>query len=145
MGTVAPLLGREDCGLNSEELALCDMLVSIPTSSEYPVMNLSHSAAVLFYELSQDENPDASKVEMASGESLSLLQEKNILLLLAEVGYPLHKVEFTLLMLRRILGRGGNDTKRSSHSAWSDKENSLEDKQRWMMKTPPHGTKMKCG
>ncbi len=104
VGTVALLLGREDCGLNSEELALCDMLVSIPTSSEYPVMNLSHSAAVLFYELSQDENPDASKVEMASGESLSLLQEKTRLLL-AEVGYPLHKVEFTLLMLRRILGR----------------------------------------
>jgi tRNA/rRNA methyltransferase len=31
-GTVALLLGREDCGLNSQELALCDMLVSIPTS-----------------------------------------------------------------------------------------------------------------
>ena len=50
-GTVALLLGREDCGLNSDELALCDMLVSIPTSKDYPVMNLSHSAAVLFYEL----------------------------------------------------------------------------------------------
>jgi len=50
-GTVALLLGREDCGLNSDELALCDILVSIPTSPDYPVMNLSHSAAVLFYEL----------------------------------------------------------------------------------------------
>ncbi len=103
-GTVALLLGREDCGLNSEELALCDMLVSIPTSSEYPVMNLSHSAAVLFYELSQTEDADDCKVEMASGESLALLQEKTKLLL-AEVCYPWHKVDFTLLMLRRILGR----------------------------------------
>ncbi|MFZ3148966.1 MAG: TrmH family RNA methyltransferase, partial [Methanothrix sp.] len=103
-GTVALLLGREDCGLNSEELALCDMLVSIPTSSNYPVMNLSHSAAVLFYELSQTENADGSKVEMASGESLALLQDKTRSLL-AEVSYPWHKVEFTLLMLRRILGR----------------------------------------
>ena len=103
-GTVALLLGREDCGLNSEELALCDMLVSIPTSSEYPVMNLSHSAAVLFYELSQTENGDGSKVEMASGESLALLQDKTRSLL-AEISYPVHKVEFTLLMLRRILGR----------------------------------------
>jgi len=103
-GTVALLLGREDCGLNSEELALCDMLVSIPTSSSYPVMNLSHSAAVLFYELSQIEEADDRKVEMASGESLALLQDKTRSLL-SEVSYPLHKVEFTLLMLRRILGR----------------------------------------
>jgi tRNA/rRNA methyltransferase len=103
-GTVALLLGREDCGLNSEELALCDMLVSIPTSSEYPVMNLSHSAAVLFYEISHGENGDFGTVEMASRESLNLLQEKSRSLL-AEVSYPLHKVEFTLLMLRRILGR----------------------------------------
>jgi len=104
-GTVALLLGREDCGLSSEELALCDMLVSIPTSRDYPVMNLSHSAAVLFYELSQSENgDDGSKVEMASGESLALLQEKTRSLL-AEVSYPVHKVDFTLLMLRRIFGR----------------------------------------
>ncbi|MDD4162904.1 MAG: RNA methyltransferase [Methanothrix sp.] len=103
-GTVALLLGREDCGLSSEELALCDMLVSIPTSEEYPVMNLSHSAAVLFYELSQTENGDRCKVEMARGESLALLQDK-ARSLLADVSYPWHKVEFTLLMLRRILGR----------------------------------------
>jgi tRNA/rRNA methyltransferase len=103
-GTVALLLGREDCGLNSQELALCDMLVSIPTSSDYPVMNLSHSAAVLFYELSQTDNVDCNKVEMASGESLALLQDKTRSLL-AEVSYPVHKVEFTLLMLRRIFGR----------------------------------------
>lgn len=105
-GTVALLLGREDCGLNSEELALCDMLVSIPTSSDYPVMNLSHSAAVLFYELAQTEGEreDECKVEMASGETLALLREKSAQLL-RETSYPLHKVDFTLLMLRRILGR----------------------------------------
>jgi len=103
-GTVALLLGREDCGLSSEELALCDMLVSIPTSSGYPVMNLSHSAAVLFYELSQTESEEGCKVEMASGESLALLQDKTRSLF-EEISYPFHKVEFTLLMLRRILGR----------------------------------------
>jgi tRNA/rRNA methyltransferase len=103
-GTVALLLGREDCGLSSEELAICDMLVSIPTSELYPVMNLSHCAAVLFYELSQIENDGCGQAEMASGESLALLQEKTRSLL-ADVSYPVHKVEFTLLMLRRILGR----------------------------------------
>lgn len=102
-GTVALLLGREDCGLNSDELALCDMLVSIPTSEQYPVMNLSHSAAVLLYELSKN-GEGRGNVEMARGESLALLREKAALLL-SEIAYPEHKVEFTLLMLRRILGR----------------------------------------
>jgi tRNA/rRNA methyltransferase len=103
-GTVALLLGREDCGLNSEELALCDMLVSIPTSEEYPVMNLSHSAAILFYELSRIGAWEGGCVEMARRESLDLLQER-ARTLLSEVSYPRHKVEFTLLMLRRIFGR----------------------------------------
>jgi len=103
-GTVALLLGREDCGLSSLELALCDVLVSIPTKDEYPVMNLSHSAAILFYELSQLDGGEGKGVEMANGESLSLLQDKTRSLL-SEVSYPLHKVDFTLLMLRRILGR----------------------------------------
>ena len=100
-GTVALLLGREDCGLNSEELAICDMVVSIPTSGEYPVMNLSHAAAILFYELSESEG---GATEMASRQSLNLLQEGANSLLL-DVCYPEHKADFADLMLRRILGR----------------------------------------
>ena len=100
-GTVALLLGREDCGLDSEELAICDMIVSIPTSEKYPVLNISHAAAILFYELSMIENGNC---QMAKRESLLLLQDR-CKSLLQEVGYPEHKIEFTVLMLRRVLGR----------------------------------------
>jgi tRNA/rRNA methyltransferase len=100
-GTVALVLGREDCGLNSRELAMCDMVVSIPTNTGYPVMNLSHAAAILFYELAKVEN---GSVEMASPESLALLGDRSRSLL-EEVSYPEHKMEFAILMLRRILGR----------------------------------------
>ncbi len=100
-GTAALLLGREDCGLTSEELAVCDLVVSIPTAQEYPIMNLSHAAAILFYELSQVEG---GEVKMAHGESLRLLHDR-FRSLLQESGYPEHKVDFTLLMMRRILGR----------------------------------------
>lgn len=100
-GTVALLLGREDCGLDSEKLAICDMIVSIPTSEKYPVLNISHAAAILFYELSMIEN---GSYQMAKRESLLLLQDRCKSLLL-EVGYPEHKIEFTVLMLRRVLGR----------------------------------------
>jgi tRNA/rRNA methyltransferase len=100
-GEVALLLGREDCGLCSEELAICDMVVSIPTAMEYPIMNLSHAAAVLFYELSRVEN---GSFDLASRETLLLLLERSRKLL-QEVSYPEHKLEFTVLMLRRIFGR----------------------------------------
>lgn len=47
---VGIMLGREGKGLNNEELDRCDFVVSIPASEDYPVMNLSHAAAVMFYE-----------------------------------------------------------------------------------------------
>jgi tRNA/rRNA methyltransferase len=102
-GEVALLLGREDVGLSNSELMACDMVVIIPTSQSYPVMNLSHAAAVLLYELGQVEG---GETRLASGSSLQLLREKTRSVLL-QAGYPAHKVEYTLLMLRRILGRSG--------------------------------------
>ncbi len=49
--TVAIVFGRESVGLTNEEVALCDLTFAIPTSSEYPSMNLSHAVAVTLYEL----------------------------------------------------------------------------------------------
>lgn len=100
-GTIALLLGREDCGLTDDELAICDMVVSIPTSADYPIMNISHAAAVLFYELS---NVKVGETELASRDSLLLLQDR-ARSMLDEIGYPTHKVEYTVLMLRRVFGR----------------------------------------
>jgi tRNA/rRNA methyltransferase len=100
-GEVALLLGREDIGLSNSELMACDVVAIVPTSRGYPVMNISHAAAVLLYELSQVE---VGRTRLAGRESRRILLERTRSLLL-EAGYPAHKVEFTLLMLRRILGR----------------------------------------
>ena len=48
---VAIMFGREPSGLANEELDMADILVTIPTSPEYPAMNLSHSVAVILYEI----------------------------------------------------------------------------------------------
>ena len=64
-------------------------------------MNLSHAAAVLFYELSQVKD---GSLDLARRETLLLLLEKSRKLL-QEASYPEHKLEFTVLMLRRIFGR----------------------------------------
>ena len=45
------VFGRESHGLSNEEVNLCDFVVSIPSSSDYPAMNLSHSVAVILYEI----------------------------------------------------------------------------------------------
>ncbi|MBF0469217.1 MAG: RNA methyltransferase [Desulfamplus sp.] len=46
----ALVLGREDNGLNADELALCQHFVTIPTDDAFPSMNLSHALAILLYE-----------------------------------------------------------------------------------------------
>lgn len=50
-GEIALVLGREGKGLNNEELKMCDVVVNIPTSDEYPVMNITHAAAIILYEI----------------------------------------------------------------------------------------------
>lgn len=100
-GTVAILFGREDCGFRNDELKSFDMILTIPTSPIYPVMNLSHSVAVVLYELSgikSEENP------LAAGFDLQLLYE-HFGELLGKIDYPAHKKDKTHLMLKRIFGR----------------------------------------
>ena len=50
-GTVALLLGRESTGLTNEELKYCDSLVNISANPIYPTLNVSHTAAILFYQI----------------------------------------------------------------------------------------------
>ncbi len=102
-GKVAILFGPEDCGLSNDELMDCDLVVSIPTSDGYPVMNLSHAAAILLYELS---GIGPGEVKMADGGSLDRLYAR-YREWLCSIDYPTHKIEYTMLMLRRIYGRSG--------------------------------------
>jgi TrmH family RNA methyltransferase len=46
---VAILFGREGNGLYNYEIDLCDIIVSIPTDHSYPIMNIYHAAAIIFY------------------------------------------------------------------------------------------------
>lgn len=45
------VFGRESSGLTNEEVQKCDYIVSVPSSEEYPALNLSHSVAIILYEL----------------------------------------------------------------------------------------------
>ena len=53
-GKVAILFGREKSGLLNKETDLCNILVRIPASREFPSLNLSHAVAVVSYKIFTD-------------------------------------------------------------------------------------------
>jgi TrmH family RNA methyltransferase len=73
---IAIILGREGDGLTNHEILLCDFIVTIPTFPEYPVMNISHAATIIFYELfkqTADEKIDDHILFATDNEKRKLL------------------------------------------------------------------------
>ncbi len=104
-GKIGIMFGREDTGLYNEELALCDRLVTIPTSPEYPVLNLSHAVCVILYTLYIKGFTHTDKTGDYIGEN----EKERVMALfksiLDDIDYPEHKKEKTTITFRRILGR----------------------------------------
>lgn len=50
-GKVALVFGNERTGLSDEELSECTVGVTIPTSSKFPSLNLSHAVQIILYHL----------------------------------------------------------------------------------------------
>ncbi|HIQ03594.1 MAG TPA: RNA methyltransferase [Desulfurococcales archaeon] len=50
-GKVAIVFGRESVGLMRRELEIMDLIITIPASPKYPILNVSHAAVIIFYEL----------------------------------------------------------------------------------------------
>lgn len=102
-GTVALVFGREDYGLFEAELAECDLLVTIPASPVYPILNVSHAAAIVLYELF------AAKATRRSPRKASGLEKEKLHealgALLDATDYPAHKRRRTSVMFRRLVGR----------------------------------------
>ncbi len=102
-GDVGIMFGRESYGLYNEELMHCDTVITIPSSKEYPILNLSHSASIIFYELFQTHAERKYKKEASGFEKDKMM--KHFTDLLAATNYPEHKREKTTVMFQRILGR----------------------------------------
>lgn len=50
-GVVSIVFGRESDGLTLEELSICDAAVRIPTSKDFPSLNLAQAVQIIAYEL----------------------------------------------------------------------------------------------
>ena len=66
------LFGREGTGLTQEEIAKCDLLVSIPADKRYPILNLSHALAIILYRLSRTRGFGLIKQRAGSDEKREL-------------------------------------------------------------------------
>ncbi len=108
--TVSILFGREDRGLNNEEIPLCDMLVEIPTSPEYPSINLSHAVFIVCYHLftlTEEKSPVVVAAPAEEKERMYVHMERA----LRALGYGEQGGEYLLTAImrsfRRLFGRTG--------------------------------------
>jgi len=106
---VALVFGREDKGLHTAELDLCQRFLTIPTSDKLPSMNLAHSVALCLYEVSKakwqlsDKEPGEKK--FASNDNLEKMY-LHMQTSLTQIGFlnP-QNPDHILRAFRRILGR----------------------------------------
>ena len=98
---IALIFGREDIGLLQDELARCDILVNIPTSETYPILNLSHAATIVLYELFGTDLKRPMPADHREKEQIFEFFDD----LLEAIDYPEQRREYTSIMFRRMMGR----------------------------------------
>jgi tRNA/rRNA methyltransferase len=100
-GRVSVLFGRENWGLNNDEVRESDIICTIPASPDYPILNLSHAVGIICYELAGMER---GEYLLASREEMDHLYV-HIDAYLNRIDHPDFKRLPTMLLIRRVLGR----------------------------------------
>jgi tRNA/rRNA methyltransferase len=110
---VALLFGPEDHGLSNKDLEPCQLLITIPTHSDYQSLNVAQATVVCLYEIfvaSMTELP-RSTIKRAEAENIERLFDimRHSLL---KIGFlDSENPEHMLLAFRRFLGRAGLEDK----------------------------------
>lgn len=106
-GRVLLVFGREDIGLTNEELSICDLVVIIQADPGYPILNLSHAATIIFYELyngiALGDHAIRSSAELPKREEIKVLMQY-VDRVLRRLGKGEHVRRKATLILRRIIG-----------------------------------------
>jgi TrmH family RNA methyltransferase len=103
-GSVALLFGRESSGLTNAELQQCNLIVNIPASDDYNVLNLATAASIVFYEIFKETRPAHAPSLQPSRQSLERLA--SIFLELAEAAdIPAHRRRLADRAFRNVLAK----------------------------------------
>jgi tRNA/rRNA methyltransferase len=134
-GRVALVFGREDKGLHTAELDLCQRLITIPTDDVLPSMNLAQSITICLYEISRavarKRHMTSGRKNLATGKCLERMFS-HMRETLVRIGYlDPQNPDHILRTFRRIFGRAGlNDREvRVLRGLWS-RIDWLEDERR---------------
>lgn len=105
---VALLFGREDFGLSTDQISLCQLTASVPMATKNPSLNLAQAVQVFAYEVfvaSLDEYPPA-EIDYAEVNALEEFYER-VTRLLDKVGVTPYNREWEtyLKSLRRVFSR----------------------------------------
>ena len=105
----ALVFGRENYGLYKDELALCETTITIPTSPDYPVLNLSHAVGIVLYEINRKVKvKEPKRRKSISQEEFERLVDR-IMEMLEDSSYPKRKLARSRTTLRRLISRGNPD------------------------------------
>ena len=102
---IAILFGREGNGLTNSEIDDCDICVSIPTDPTYPIMNISHAAAIIFYELFKNKHDYGVEGLSKSSEFEKDLLVKDMNDLIDSLDIPAHKKKNSKKTFNNIISR----------------------------------------
>lgn len=110
-GRVAMVFGREDKGLHTAELDLCQRFITIPTSDRLPSMNLAQAVALCLYEIHKTLGElscrQHGRKQLAANKSLERMYQ-HLQQSLTRIGFlnP-QNPDHIMRAFRRILGRSG--------------------------------------
>jgi TrmH family RNA methyltransferase len=106
---IAILFGRESRGLSNEEISFTDILIRIPTSSNYTALNLSHACGIILYEIFKKTN----NLTIGQGKHPVLIADREDRLILLDIikiiieklKIRTHKEDRVFFAFRNIFGR----------------------------------------
>ncbi|WP_405293697.1 TrmJ/YjtD family RNA methyltransferase [Methanobrevibacter sp.] len=102
---IAILFGREGNGLTNKEIDDCDICVSIPTDPTYPIMNISHAAAIIFYELFKNKHEFGVEGLSESSDFEKEYLQKDMNALIDSLDIPEHKKKNGKKTFNNIISR----------------------------------------
>ena len=124
-GRVALVFGREDKGLTTNELDLCQRLITIPTNDQLPSMNLAQSVVLCLYETAKaaaaGQGKTSGRKKLATNKVLESMYG-HMRQTLCDIGFlDPQNPDHIMRSLRRIFGRAGlNDREvRILRGLWS--------------------------
>jgi tRNA/rRNA methyltransferase len=101
------VFGRDTTGLTNEELALCDLVTSVETRTDYRTLNVSHSAAILLYLTSRAWGADRAPPTLRASRERREAFSKYAYDLAIASGMQSQKAERIVQVARRVALKSG--------------------------------------